>query len=152
MSRKYNVRTPPERFWPKVNFSGPVSKHRPELGACWLWQGAEIPSGYGYFRGATCNVPVHRWSYEFCVGPIPKGQEIDHLCRVRNCVNPDHLESVIHHINIIRGSTRKGHHKSSCKNGHLFNQDNTAIRRDGTYACKTCARRWSTLHRAKVHT
>ncbi len=77
-----------ERFWAKVDRSGP--------GGCWLWT-ASTREGYGYFglgRRDEGMVDAHRFAYELLVGPIPAGLEIDHLCRVRRCVNPPHLEAV----------------------------------------------------------
>lgn len=63
-------------------------------GECWLWIGSLTYDGYGIFRENNRRTGAHRFSYEYNVGPIPDGLQIDHLCRVRNCVNPDHLEPV----------------------------------------------------------
>lgn len=73
-----------ERFLAKVD----------KTDTCWIWTGAKRTGGYGqfYFDGRTCK--AHRFSYEFYVGPIPNGAQIDHRCRVRACVNPDHLRPV----------------------------------------------------------
>ena len=80
---------PPERFWSKVEF-----------GEHWLWRGRTHPmSGYGTYSRSQ----AHRVAYEFCVGPIPDGLVIDHLCRIRHCVHPDHLEAVTHQENCRRG-------------------------------------------------
>lgn len=74
---------------------------------CWLWTGATSPQGYGRFnaglREDARNVLAHRWSYEHHVGPIPDGLDLDHLCRVRHCVNPEHLEPVTRQENVQRG-------------------------------------------------
>jgi hypothetical protein len=74
---------------------------------CWLWLGS-LRSGYGRFslNGKTCE--AHRVSYEHLVGPIPQGMMIDHLCRTRCCINPDHLEPVTNAENIRRGQAGKG--------------------------------------------
>ena len=73
------------RFFAKIDASG----------VCWQWTGARDPNGYGLFRG---NVRItrraHRFGYELLVGPIPDGLTLDHLCRNRGCVDPDHLEVV----------------------------------------------------------
>jgi HNH endonuclease len=61
---------------------------------CWRWTGARHPEGYGIFRENGRRFLAHRWSYEHHVGPIPDDLQLDHLCRVRACVNPDHLEPV----------------------------------------------------------
>lgn len=71
--------------------------------SCWLWNGRTTPSGYGNFRVGGRQVPAHRWAYENFVGPIPSGLQIDHLCRVRNCVNPAHMEPVTSAENTRRG-------------------------------------------------
>lgn len=65
---------------------------------CWLWEACRFENGYGYFD----NRKAHRVSYELFKGTIPSGLEIDHLCRVRHCVNPVHLEAVPHHTNMVR--------------------------------------------------
>ena len=86
----------------QVDKNGPIPEHRPDLGPCWLWTGAEHASGttgYGWFRGKEL---AHRASYVIHVGPIPDGEQIDHLCRVRMCVRPEHLESVTPLVNFLR--------------------------------------------------
>ena len=69
---------------------------------CWVWTGTRQRNGYGSFGVKGRTLRAHRWSYEFYVGPIPAGLQIDHLCRVRNCVNPEHLEPVTHAENMRR--------------------------------------------------
>jgi hypothetical protein len=73
---------------------------------CWLWTAHVNPrTGYVQFRiGGRSGkmVLAHRWSYEHFVGPIPDGLQIDHLCRVRHCVNPSHLEPVTARENRLR--------------------------------------------------
>lgn len=70
---------------------------------CWLWVGECNDNGYGRFSVKGRKVYAHRSSYEIHVGPIPEGLHIDHLCRVRNCVNPEHLEPVTRSENVRRG-------------------------------------------------
>ena len=70
---------------------------------CWLWIAGVNKDGYGGFRADTRTWLAHRVSYEHFVGPIPEGLELDHLCRTRSCVNPNHLEPVIHIVNVRRG-------------------------------------------------
>lgn len=75
-------------------------------GGCWLWNGFIYPNGYGQLKWkyqGRSDFNAHRISYRIYKGEVPKGLEIDHLCRVRRCVNPDHLEAVTHQVNIIRG-------------------------------------------------
>lgn len=74
---------------------------------CWLWTGAKNWTGYGQrsvrVDGKVRTARAHRMAYELLVGPIPEGLTIDHLCRVRHCVNPDHLEPVTMKENARRG-------------------------------------------------
>lgn len=93
------------RFWAKVDKNGPVPEHRPELGPCWLWSGYVQPAtGYGLFGGHGQTRLVHRISYQYVCRPIPKGLHLDHLCRVRRCLRPSHLEPVTPRENIARGN------------------------------------------------
>lgn len=85
-----NRRTTEECFWLKVD--------RRAVDECWLWIGAVQSSGYGSFQGQL----AHRFAHELLVGPIPDGHQVDHLCRVRLCVNPDHLEAVTAEENVRR--------------------------------------------------
>ena len=78
-----------ERFWSKVN----------KTDGCWLWTAGVDKSGYGRFTGGYL---AHRWSYEKEIGLIPKDAVIDHLCHVRACVNPQHLEAVSRGANSTR--------------------------------------------------
>jgi hypothetical protein len=96
--------------------------------------------GYGAFMVGGRNVRVHRWAYETLVGPIPDGLVIDHLCRVRNCVNPDHLEPVTHRENIRRGEAGAWNRvKTHCPQGHEYTPENT--RYSGTTRnCRECQR------------
>lgn len=73
-----------------------------ELGECWLWTGSIMRNGYGRMCVGKWQL-AHRLSYEWFVGSIPEGTEIDHLCRKVNCVNPRHLEAVTKSINSCRG-------------------------------------------------
>ena len=124
-----------ERFWTKVLCD--VESH------CWLWQAVTV-NGYGFLgrgrRGAG-NIYAHRFSYELLVNPIPEGLEIDHLCRVRKCVNPDHLEAVSRRTNLLRGLTQPAKHlaKTHCPAGHPYDLFNTYWYR-GSRRCKTCHR------------
>lgn len=109
---------------------------------CLLWSGAKNPKGYGLVSVVTAdgrkNKPVHRVVYEALRGPIPEGMEIDHLCRVRNCVEISHLEAVTHHENVRR--TWAG--LSRCINGHAYDSANTIIAKsrkgNPQRRCRTC--------------
>lgn len=82
---------------------GPVPEHDPTLGPCWLWTGGLDPDGYCKFK-APGEQFAYRWAYTFHVGPIPEGLELDHLCRVRSCANPWHLDPVTPGVNRRRAN------------------------------------------------
>lgn len=110
---------------------------------CWLWLGAINHDGYGRLRIDGHSWFVHRLAYEILVGPIPKGLELDHKCRVRCCANPGHLEPVTHHENIMRGEGEAARHarKTHCKHGHRFTPENTYVDPKGYRICRQCRRR-----------
>ena len=109
----------------------------PESG-CWLWLGA-TSKGYGTINVSGKNVRVHRFVYEAMRGPIPPGLFTDHLCRVRCCINPDHMEPVTNKENVLRGigRTAVNARKKYCKNGHPFDENNTFKVRKGR-ECHKC--------------
>jgi hypothetical protein len=75
-----------------------------DVGDCWEFTGSLVTKGYGQIRGDDGPlVLVHRLVYEYLVGPIPPGMQLDHLCRNRRCCNPDHLEPVTNRANVLRG-------------------------------------------------
>lgn len=88
-----------ERLWPRIDKSG---EH-------WIWTGGCIGTGYGTISVAGVDTPVHRLVYELEVGPIPDGLVLDHLCRVRRCCKPEHLEPVTFRENILRGESVIAH-------------------------------------------
>ena len=97
---------------------------------CWIWKGSLRNTGYGVLQRNGKNIPTHRFFYENLVGEIPPGLEIDHLCRNRACVNPDHLEPVSPRINKLRGEGvgAKNARKTHCPAGHLFSGKNLKLR------------------------
>lgn len=120
-----------DRFWSKVDKSG----------ECWVWTAGQS-HGYGCFavkKGKT--VYAHRLAYELLVGPIPNGLQIDHLCRNRRCVRPDHLEPVTRKTNILRGESpsARAARVDRCPSGHPYDEANTILYRGSRY-CRECKR------------
>ena len=109
---------------------------------CWLWFGHRDEEGYGRVRAGNRKVYVHRVMHELYIGPIPAGLQVDHLCGVRNCVNPAHLEAVTPRVNVLRSASwaAVNAEKSHCIHGHALVGDNLAIRSDGNRSCRECGR------------
>ena len=107
---------------------------------CWEWIGTKKTTGYGRVKVHNQTLQAHRVMYEWLVGPIPVGLQLDHLCRNVGCVNPDHLEPVTGRENILRGDgwAAQNARKTHCKNGHEFTEEIT--RRKNRRTCKICAR------------
>jgi len=109
---------------------------------CWEWPG-HLKEGYGrvYFEGK--QIEAHRASYISYRGPIPKGLQIDHLCRNRSCINPDHLEKVTKKENCLRGTSPSAvnSRKIQCIRGHEF------VERGGRRTCYQCLK--EKYHRTK---
>lgn len=122
-----------ERFRAKYDVS-------PE--GCWLWQAATYPNGYGQFWNGKRGQLAHRFAYETMVGPIPEGLDLDHLCRVRACVNPAHLEPVTRRENLLRGETLPARHaaRDECRKGHAYTPENTRTYPGRGRQCRACDR------------
>lgn len=134
ITRPRRTASEPQRFWTKVEFTD----------SCWLWTAGKSSFGYGYFARAKANghVYAHRWAYEHLVGPVLEGLELDHLCRVPSCVNPNHLEPVTHQENVRRGLSpsllRSWRHAiTHCPQGHAYDEANTILKH-GCRSCRTC--------------
>lgn len=109
---------------------------------CWIWTATTSRGGYGMFMLDKLRA-AHRVSYMNFVGPIPDGMDLDHLCRVRHCVNPQHLEPVTAWENWNRGTNPAAvnSRKTHCIRGHEFTPENTITRRNGGRGCKACSQR-----------
>lgn len=109
---------------------------------CWLYNGRIIPeTGYpGFIRWNGRHAAAYRIYFEMHRGPIPDGLTLDHLCRVRHCVNPDHLEAVPIRVNTLRGDSPAARNaaKTHCVRGHAFDSENTAYDKRGRRSCKAC--------------
>jgi len=122
-----------DRFVEKVTFTDE---------GCWLWTAALDRGGYGVFRVDGRSRLAHRWIYELIVDH-PGELTLDHLCRVRSCVNPDHLEPVTGRVNVLRGVSMVAVQAvaTHCPQGHPYDAANTyVIPSTGSRQCKACAR------------
>ncbi|MGH3536358.1 MAG: HNH endonuclease signature motif containing protein [Pseudonocardiaceae bacterium] len=127
----YGLDSLPPRFRSKVSIS--------EVTGCWEWT-ASLRNGYAAYGERHVNLYGHRVAYEWLVGPIPEGLDLDHLCRNRPCVNPEHLEPVSRRVNLLRGETltAKNATATECPQGHEYNSTNTYVDPEGFRHCKTC--------------
>ncbi len=117
--------------------------------ACWEWTGAKSTAGYGQIRVGDPLVYAHRFSYEWIVGRIPEGLDIDHLCRNPGCVNPSHLEPVTRRENVRRGIAGLAQKaRTHCPQGHPYDSKNTYIYRNNRQ-CRICGAAASRRCRAK---
>jgi hypothetical protein len=119
-----------------VRFGGLTFEQRGGNGPCWIWGGKSIYRGYGRLWMAGATVLAHRLFYEALVGPIPRDHQVDHLCRNKLCVNPDHLEAVTQLENTRRHHATKTH----CAQGHPWIAENVTVESRGSRRCKLCHR------------
>lgn len=114
---------------------------------CWLWLRGCNSDGYACMTVGITSTRVHKWAYEKYKHIVPTKMTLDHLCRVRSCVNPDHLDCISNWENSFRGDTLTGINarKTHCKNGHEFTAQNTEV-------YKTKNRKWSNgiIRRCKI--
>lgn len=133
-----------ERFWAKVD-------QRPD--GCWVWT-AGRQRGYGRFWDGSRGVYAHRFAFELLVGPIYDGEELDHLCRNRSCVNPAHLEPVTHRVNAQRGiagqvNGDRERAKTHCPKGHEYAGANLYVNGRGWRRCRLCVKEANARHYRK---
>lgn len=120
-----------------------MAKVEQKPNGCWEWVGSRFHHGYAQFRRIDFpSAYAHRWAYHHFVGEIPDGMDLDHLCRVRHCVNPGHLEPVTRRENLMRGTTIPSRNaaKTHCVHGHPFDAVNTRSNADGSRECRACDR------------
>lgn len=137
-----------------------VQKTKVCSGGCIEWTGGITPQGYGLFSWGSKPTLAHRWAYEAARGTIPAGLVIDHLCRNRACVNPDHLECVAMAENTRRGILlqvikTKAKQQTHCKRGHPLFGPNVRMTADDHRECRTCQRaaatEWKIRNRDRVN-
>lgn len=115
-----------------------IAEDRGYVTPCWIWQRSFDVHGYGQLTIGNRLQKAHRVSYEMFEGPIPDGLHIDHLCRVRACINPDHLEPVTKAENERRALEFR-RSQATCKNGHPWDE-NAYINPKGHRNCRACRR------------
>ena len=129
-SGNYASRTYIERF---------EAKFIPEPNSgCWIWTANLNHAGYGRIVVGKIWVLAHRFSYQTYKGHLIPGLVLDHLCRMRCCVNPDHLEQVTLTVNIQRGGPSLN---TACPSGHPWTEENTWINpKKNSRCCRQCNR------------
>ncbi len=145
-------------FWSKVDKRGP--------NGCWMWTGGTGGSGYGRIYVGRREVAwAHRLSHELHKGAVPEGLQVDHLCRNKVCVNPDHLEAVTSRENTLRGvgPSAQNARKTHCRRGHPLAGDNLALLHKRSASgetravrkCRACHRQYQRMvqcgHRGPGH-
>lgn len=115
---------PETRIWANIK----------EENGCWLWTRSLDSRGYAQIRVNGVLTLAHRFIYKILIGEIPDGLVIDHLCRVKRCLNPYHMEPVTSAENTMRGDGvgSKNSRKTKCQNGHTYDMFETGRR------CRRC--------------
>ncbi len=121
--------------------------------SCWLFTGCKDQRGYGMIYFGDRQMRAHRAVWQAINGPVRPGLCLDHLCRVRNCINPAHLEPVTNRENILRGEglAAKQARQTHCKRGHELSGANLYLWRGKFRQCRTCNQArvsaWKKSHR-----
>lgn len=136
MSFQKSPLSPEQRFWAKVE----------KTDTCWNWTAAKHKkTGYGFFTFTNRPELVHRIAYRLCKGDIPGRLTVDHLCRNRLCVNPDHLDLCTRGENTMRGNTITAANlqKTHCSKGHPYSGENLLIKDGKHRRCRRCHADWN---------
>lgn len=135
------------RIWQRVDKNGPLptDPSRPLNTNCWLWLGGRFLNGYGSISIGDVCYGVHAILDVAENGPMPKGLEVDHICRVRACVRPEHRERVTREENIHRAQ------RPTCRRGHPFDSENTGPVKGKQHQriCRICSRDKTRRHRER---
>lgn len=134
-----NFVTPPGR--PLKSLDRIFDNLTEDQNGCWRWQGGHSQQGYGLVKHDGRRLMVHRVAYERLIGDIPDGLFTDHLCRVRDCANPWHLDPVPNGVNVLRGNgyAARNRRKTHCDTGHPLAGENLLLS-GGARVCRQCKR------------
>lgn len=136
-----------ERMNQYINREGPLSDKLKSK--CWIWVGTRYRNNYGKFYLNGSHKLAHRAVYQLFTGPIPTGMTLDHLCKVKPCVNPVHLEITTIGENVRRaglhGVAAVNAAKTHCSKGHKYTQQNKIIKKSGGRECRECRRIFNSI-------